>query len=175
MPGSMTRIVTMRRAPARLKRPDASLNHAQIEAPATAGRKSRCRFQRPPQCRWRSVTLGICGLIGLAVIDRALGAEDRFDGVYTGKRVLTKGSGPTCPSGDDVSVTIHGRVLTFTNSALRDFPLSFDPYRDGSFGEIYTDIGGAYVLVHGRIVGDVLDADVTSSACEHHWHLKRGQ
>jgi hypothetical protein len=108
-------------------------------------------------------------------VDPALSAANRFDGVYTGKRVLTKGSGPTCPSGDDVSVTIHGRALTFTNSALRDFPLSFDPYRDGSFGEIYTDIGGAYVLVHGRIVGDVLDADVTSSACEHHWHLKRGQ
>ena len=123
----------------------------------------------------RIVTSTLLCMIGLAGVGPALSAENAFDGVYTGKRVLTKGSGPTCPSEDDVSVTIHGGVLTFTNSALRDFSIGFDPHPDGSFGEIHTDIGGSFVLIRGRIVGDVLDADVTSSACEHHWHLKRGQ
>jgi hypothetical protein len=114
-------------------------------------------------------------MVGLAVVGPALRAENEFDGVYTGKRVLTKGSGPTCPTEEDVSVTIHGATLTFTNSALRNFAMGFVPHPDGSFGEIYTDIGGASVLIRGRIVGDVLDADVSDGPCEHHWHLTRGQ
>ena len=52
----------------------------------------------------------------------ALGAEHTFDGVYSGQRVLTKGS---CPAVDDVSVTIHGETLTFTNSALKKFVVGF--------------------------------------------------
>ena len=85
----------------------------------------------------RIVTSTLLCMIGLAVVGPALSAENAFDGVYTGKRVLTKGSGPTCPSEDDVSVTIHGGVLTFTNSALRDFSIGFDLHPDGSFGETY--------------------------------------
>ena len=72
----------------------------------------------------------------------ALGAEHNFDGVYTGKRSLTKGSaGPNCPAEDNVSVTIHGETLTFTNSALKKFTQPFYPGPDGSFGETYTDAG----------------------------------
>jgi hypothetical protein len=123
----------------------------------------------------RIITSTLLCMIGLAVVGPALRAENAFHGVYTGKRVLTKGSGPTCPTEEDVSVTIYGATLTFTNSALRNFAMGFDPHPDRSFGEIYTDIGGASVLIRGRIVGDVLEADVSDGPCEHHWHLTRGQ
>jgi hypothetical protein len=113
------------------------------------------------------------GMICL-VAGSALGAEHTFDGVYTGKRSLTKGSaGPTCPAQDDVSVTIHGETLTFTNSALKKFGMAFYPRQDGSFGSTYTDEGGAVVSIRGRIAGDVIDADVHNPPCEHHWHLNK--
>jgi hypothetical protein len=133
------------------------------------------RYKRPPRKRSerRIVLSALCGMIGLAAVEPALSAENTFDGAYTGKRVLTKGSGPTCPTEDDVSVTIHGAELTFTNSGFRNFALGFDPHQDGSFNQTYVDIGGSAVFVHGHIVGDVLDADVINGTCEHHWHLKR--
>jgi hypothetical protein len=87
----------------------------------------RCVMTRS---RRRLALSGICGMICLAVAG-PLAAEDMFDGVYTGKRVLTKGSGPQCPAEDDVSVTIHGETLTFTNSALKNFLLPFNPHQDG--------------------------------------------
>jgi hypothetical protein len=122
-----------------------------------------------------AATSGLC--LAVAGIS-ALGAEHNFDGVYTGKRSLTKGSaGPDCPAEDNVSVTIHGETLTFTNSALKKFTQPFYPGPDGSFGQTYTDAGGAIVHYHGRIIGDVMDADVTNYAtnppCEYHWHLKK--
>ena len=122
----------------------------------------------------RLMVSAICGLLVVAVADPVLGAANTFDGVYIGKQVLTKSSGPACPAGDDVSVTIRGEALTFTNSKLRNFSIGFDPRQDGSFRQIYTDIGGASVLIQGRIVGDVLEADVTDGPCEHHWRLTRG-
>ena len=100
-------------------------------------------------------------------------AADAFDGAYTGKRVLTKSSGPACPTDDDVSVTIHGGALTFTDSALRGYSIGFDTRHDGSFDLISTGISGGGVLISGRIVGGVLDADVTNGPCEHHWHLTK--
>ena len=121
----------------------------------------------------RVVVSGICGMICLAAGIPALGAEHPFDGVYSGKRVLTKGSDRTCPAQDDVSVAIHGETLTFTNSALKKFAITFYPSQDGSFGETYTDEGGAAVRIHGRVIGDVIEADVTNPPCEHHWNLKK--
>jgi hypothetical protein len=117
-----------------------------------------------------AATSGLC--LAVAGIT-ALGAEHTLDGVYSGKRVLTKGSSGPCPAEDDVSVTIHGDTLTFTNSVLKKFSEPFYPGSDGSFGQTYTDDGGDIVHYHGRIVGDVIDADVTSPLCEHHWHLKK--
>ena len=115
--------------------------------------------------------LGLCLVVAGSP---ALGAEQNFDGDYSGKRVLTKGpAGAYCPAEDDVSVTIHGETLTFTNSALKKFTQPFDPAPDGSFGQTYTDAGGAVVHYHGRIVGDVIDVDVTNPPCEYHWRLKR--
>jgi hypothetical protein len=104
----------------------------------------------------------------------ALAAVHTFDGVYSGKRVLTKGAASTeCPAEDPVSVTIHDDTLTFTNSALEKFTEPFYPDPDGSFGETYTDEGGNTVHFHGRIVGNILDANVSNPDCAYHWHLTK--
>jgi hypothetical protein len=101
--------------------------------------------------------------------------EHKYDGVCTGKRSLTKGTASaTCPAEDDVSVTITGETLTFTNSALKKHLMPFIPGPHGSFGQTHTDVGGAVVHYHGRIIGDVMDADVENPPCECHWHLKKG-
>jgi hypothetical protein len=114
-----------------------------------------------------------CCAVWLVIALPALGAENAFDGTYTGKRVLTKGADRTCPTEDDVSVTIRGETLTFTNSKVRAYVVGFEPHPDGSFREASTDIGGAIVSIEGRIVGGVLDADVSTPSCQHHWHLRR--
>ena len=49
-------------------------------------------------------------LLLFAVAERALRAAYTFDGIYIGKRVLTKGPDPQCVPSEDVSVTIHGGV-----------------------------------------------------------------
>jgi hypothetical protein len=99
-------------------------------------------------------------------------AADTFDGVYTGTRVLTKGSDQTCPAREAVSTSIHGEMLTFTDGSLRNFALSFDPRPDGTFGQISVGVEGSAVLIRGRITGDIIDADVTSGSCDH-WHLAK--
>jgi len=114
----------------------------------------------------------IAGICGLAAAASALGA-DTFDGVYTGKRVLTKALSLNCEPSDDVSVTIQGGAVTFTNSVLRDFSITFNLHQDGSFGLVSAVITGNAVQIRGRIVGGVLDADVTNGPCQHHWHLTK--
>ena len=121
-----------------------------------------------------AATSGLC--LAVAGIS-ALGAEHNFDGVYTGKRLLTKGAaGPDCPAEDNVSVTIHGEMLTFTNSAYQNHTENFHPALDGSFGYNLI-VRGEVVIYNGRIIGDVIDADVTNNTtnppCEYHWHLKK--
>jgi hypothetical protein len=114
----------------------------------------------------------LCLVLAVAGIP-ALGADHAFDGFYSGKRVLTKGSDPNCLPEDDVSVTIHGKMLSFTDSALTKFPIGFYPSQDGSFGEISTGERGDTVQIRGRVVGDVIEADITNPPCEYHWHLKK--
>jgi hypothetical protein len=111
-------------------------------------------------------------MIGLAAAAPTLGA-DTYDGAYTGTRVLTNGPDQTCPAKEDVSVTVHGETLTFTNSSLRNETIMFAPRQDGSFGLISAGTGGSAVLIRGRIVGNVLEADATNGPCEHHWHLEK--
>ena len=127
--------------------------------------------------RARLLAAAIWGLCLAVAGIPALGAEHRFDGLYSGKRVLTKGvASGICPAEDDVSVIIHGETLTFTDSALKKFIEPFYPDPDGSFGQTYTGEEGDKIHYHGRIVGDVMDADVSNSAiapCEYHWHLKK--
>lgn len=119
---------------------------------------------------WRPMTpyrLFVAAASGLAVAAgpslAASSAKHTFDGVYLGKRVLKKGpAGQACPTEEDVSVTIHGETLTFTNSNAKKYIMPFYPRSDGSFGQIHTE--GSFVFhYHGRIIGDVLDADVTQS------------
>jgi hypothetical protein len=121
-----------------------------------------------------AATSGLC--LAVAGIS-ALGAEHNFDGVYTGKRSLTKGAaGPNCPAEDNVSVTIHGETLTFTNSAYKNHTENFHPAPDGSFGYNLI-VRGEVVIYNGRIIGNVIDVDVinntTDPPCEYHWHLKK--
>jgi hypothetical protein len=84
-----------------------------------------------------------------------------------------KGNPSERPTQDDVSVTINDGALTFTNSALQNYAMGFEPHPDGSFRQSHVDIGGDVVDISGRIVGDTLDADVTNAPCEHHWHLQK--
>jgi hypothetical protein len=116
---------------------------------------------------------GLCGLIFSVFAGLSLAAETTFDGVYTGDRVLTKGTASSCPKQEDLSVTIQRETLRFTHSRLQNFALGFHPHQDGSFSHIYQDVGGSSVLIQGRIIGDLLDADVSDNTCEHHWHLKK--
>ena len=85
---------------------------------------------------------GLCVMIGFAATDPTWGAENKFEGAYTGKRVLTKGSNQTCPAEDDVSVTIRGEALTFTNSRHHNYSMGFEPHPDGSFNEISAGVEG---------------------------------
>ena len=124
----------------------------------------------------RRQTLSLmCGMICLVAEPALAEPEHKYDGVYTGKRSLTKGTASTtCPAEDDVSVTITGETMTFTNSALKNYTMPFDPGPDGSFGETHIDQGGAVFHYHGRIIGDVMDVDADNHDCEYHWHLKKG-
>ena len=121
--------------------------------------------------RCRASALGLC----LAIVGSpALGAEYTFDGDYSGKRVLTKAANdPSCPAEDDVSVTIHGEVSTFTNSTSKKFVIGFFVRQDRSFDQIHTDVDGDTVHILGRIIGDIIEADVNNPPCEYHWHLKK--
>lgn len=123
--------------------------------------------------------------IGMAclVAGSAFGAEPahKYDGTYHGKRSLTKGKpSAMCPPEDDVSITIEGNVLTFTTSNLKKYVDPFYPRADGSFGQIFVDApgGAAAVEYYGRVVGDVIEADVinhlTTPPCEYWWRLKKG-
>ena len=123
------------------------------------------------QPRQRVLAL-VCGM-GFLAVAAPLAFADAFDGTYTGKRVLTKRDNPSCPADDNVSATISGGTLTFTDSALKNFTIGFDPRPDGSFGLISVNISGAVVTIHGRIVGNTLDADVVNGPCQHHWHLQK--
>jgi hypothetical protein len=58
--------------------------------------------------------------------------------------------------------------------ALKKYTMPFDPGPDGSFGQTHMDEGGSVVHYDGRIIGDVMDANVENPPCEYHWHLKKG-
>jgi hypothetical protein len=121
----------------------------------------------------RPVLLAIQAMICLAIAGPALAAGNTFDGVYTGKRLLTKGPS-LCLREDPVSITINERTMSVTNSELKDFAIGFDPRPDGSFEKTYDDLGGN-ALIKGRITKGSIDADVTNYAtsCTHHWHLTK--
>jgi hypothetical protein len=137
--------------------------------------RTHYRYKRPPGRCLRLMISGLCMMTGLDVVDPAWGAESEFDGAYTGKRVLAKGSSQTCPTGVPVSAVVRGGALTFTDMTLKSFSIGFDPHPDGSFNEIAGGDQGVLVTIHGRIVGDAIEADVDDGVCEHHWHLVRAR
>ena len=128
---------------------------------------------RPERLLMLSLILGmICLVAGSAL---SAEPEHKYDGVYTGKRSLTKGTASTtCPAETDVSATITGETLTFTDGILKNFLMPFSPGPEGSFGET-SDQGGHISHHHGRIIGDIMDVDTDNPDCEYHWHLKRVQ
>ena len=103
----------------------------------------------------------------------AFGAGNSFDGTYAGERVLTNGDPAACVAKDTVSIVIQGDKLTFTNSKVNGDTISFSPRADGSFSQISADVGGIVVDIRGHVGADVLDSDVTSSHCTHHWHVEK--
>jgi hypothetical protein len=106
----------------------------------------------------------------LAVAAAASGAENRYDGVYAGKRSLVKGPALVCPDEENVSLIIRGDTLSFTDSqAHGTIPFDFT----GSFYLSGLNKYEETMTIYGRIVGDTLDVDVTNPPCEHHWHLKK--
>jgi hypothetical protein len=121
----------------------------------------------------RRMPLVVCSLACLALAGPVALADGPYDGDYVGKRVLTKGPADQCPGEEDVSVTIHGNVLTFTNSALKNYAIGFDARPDGTFDIEHVDLDGGTSDIQGRIVGGVLDADVNNPPCEHRWSLKK--
>jgi hypothetical protein len=119
----------------------------------------------------RRHTLPMIACIALTV--PAFAADTSFDGTYIGQRVLTKGEPGACVAKDPVSITVQGDKLTFTDSAAKGYAIGFSPQADGAFGELVADIGGKAVAIDGRVGAGVLDADVTSANCTHHWHLEK--
>src|SRR6516165_3381740 len=100
---------------------------------------SRWRSKSRPERRLMlSLIFGMICLVAGPVVSAE--PEHKYDGVYTGKRSLTKGTASaTCPAEDDVSVTITGETLTITNSVLENYIMPFHPGPDGSFGQTHTD------------------------------------
>ena len=121
----------------------------------------------------RLLVSGMCGMICFAIAGASFAAGTTFDGVYTGTMSRTKGPDETCPAEVNASATIKGDVLTFTAGRLQGFGLDFHPHEDGSFGDLFTDEGGATVLIRGHIVEDVIEADVTNPPCDYHLHLQK--
>jgi hypothetical protein len=128
------------------------------------------------------MALGLSGVIYLAATGPSIGADNTFDGAYTGQRVLTNGLTSACPTEEEVSATIKGDVLTFTNSRLHNFSIGFAIDPDGSFKLINAGVGslvydedggGSTVTIQGHIKGNVIDADVVNGPCTHHWHLTK--
>ena len=116
-----------------------------------------------------------CGTLW-AIAGPSMAAGGPYDGTYQGKRVRVDGPAELCPAEDDISVTINGTTLKFTNSRYQDYDLDLEPDKDGSFDKT-TIAEGTIVLIKGRITGGTLDADVQNFAsdnkCKYHWHLTK--
>ena len=114
-------------------------------------------------------------LSGALFIGGSAWAAGPYDGNYTGTRTRIDGPDQLCPAQEDVTASIQGKLLTFSNSKLQNFQIGIDPTPDGSFGDVYPDNEGNSVNIEGRITGGTLDADATnySTKCKHHWHLTK--
>ena len=122
----------------------------------------------------RPVVSGLFGAICLVAGGLVFGAENTSNGVYTGTRLRTKGPDLHCPAEENVSVTIQDTIMLFTNGIWHSFVLELESNPDGSFERTYISAGGHYVVIHGRIMGNVIEADVENEPCSHHWRVRKG-
>src|SRR5215471_17771211 len=120
---------------------------------------SRWRSKSRPERRRLMLLLILAMICFLAGPALSAEPEHKYDGVYTGKRSLTKGTASTtCPAEDNVSVTITGETMKITINKHK-YIMSFYPKPDGSFGQIPMSSGSGFVHYHGRILGNVMDGD----------------
>ena len=122
----------------------------------------------------RPLVSGLFGAICLVAGGSVFGAENTSNGVYTGTRSRTKGPDLQCLAEENVSVTVQDTIMLFTNSILHSFVLEFSPSPDGSFERTYISSAGHYVVIRGRIIGNLIEADVDNEPCSHHWRVKKG-
>jgi hypothetical protein len=115
-----------------------------------------------------SMIFAFCAM-GFAV--PALGADNPFDGTYSGTRELTKGSDASCPNAEEMSITVQDGRFTFTNSSSRAVLAIIEIAPNGAFSNIHQ--GGKSWSIFGKVADGVLEADAHSSGCVHHWSLKR--
>lgn len=105
-------------------------------------------------------------------------AAGAFDGTYKGSRLAQPGSSSGCLSNSNVTLTIKNSHF---NRRWGDANLSVDVAADGSFhSEANILVGTArlkprVVSFNGRIIGDNLEADLGTSACEVHLSLKKSR
>jgi hypothetical protein len=111
----------------------------------------------------------------IVIAGPALGATNSYDGTYFGEQSLTNGAAPLCAGRESVTVIINGSRLKFISRELRDFPMRFDPRRDGSFAATIEDPGGYPLQVRGIATETAIDLDLFNygNGCEHHWHLEK--
>jgi hypothetical protein len=119
--------------------------------------------------RRHALPLVVCAVLAVP----AFAVENSFDGTYTGERVLTQGQPGACVTQDAVFATIQDDQLTFTHSLAKNYTMEFSPRADGQFVQLSANFSGEVVDIRGHVGAGVLDADVTSANCTHHWHLER--
>jgi hypothetical protein len=119
-----------------------------------------------------NMIFAFCTIV-VAVTSPTLGADNPFDGIYSGTRTLTKGSYESCPKVEEMSITVQGGKFTFTNSFSRALLAVVKIGSDGSFSSIHQGgVAGSW-YISGKIARGVLEAEANSSACLHHWSLKK--
>jgi hypothetical protein len=120
----------------------------------------------------RTALLACCA-IGVAVTGPTLGADNPFDGNYTGTRTLTKGSYETCAKMEEISITVQDGRFTFAASNSQAVLSIIQIASDGSFSSIHEGGDTGPWNIMGKITGGVLEAEADSSVCFHHWSLKK--
>jgi hypothetical protein len=121
--------------------------------------------------RFRMGTILAFCAIGVAVTSPSLGADNAFDGTYSGTRTLIKASDAFCPKIEEMLVTVQDGKFALTNSNLQAVIVIVPIASDGSFSDIHNGSEGSW-YTKGHITDGVLEAEANNAACLHHWSLK---
>jgi hypothetical protein len=117
-----------------------------------------------------NITFAFC-VVCVAVTSPSLGADNPFDGSYSGTRTLTKDSDAFCPKIEEMLVTIQDGKFAFTNGDSRAVIAIVPIASDGSFSDIHNGINCWYIK--GKITAAFFRQKPNSSACLHHWSLNK--